>query len=59
MNTTKTKTIILNFQGSDDDYPSTISSIKNTPLDNVKVFMYLGCNIKYKEATTGSAEINS
>ena len=49
--------MILNFQGSDDDYPSTISSINNTPLDNVKVFVYLGCNIKYNEATTGSAEI--
>ena len=54
MNTTKTKTIILNYQGSDDNYPSTISSINNTPLDNVKVFMYLGCNIKYNEATTGN-----
>ena len=40
INVGKTKTMILNFQGSEDDYPATISSINNVGLDNVRIFKY-------------------
>ena len=57
INITKTKTMIINFQEFVEDYPSTISSINNVALDNVKVFKYLGCNIKFDEENTGNAEL--
>ena len=57
INISKTKTMILNFQGLENDYPSTISSINDVALDNVKVFKYLGSNIKYNEENTGDSEL--
>ena len=49
--------MILNFQGLENDYPTTISSINDVALDNVKVFKYLGSNIKYNEENTGDSEL--
>ena len=57
INKSKTKTMILNHQLTAEEYPETIVSIDNTPLNNVKVFKYLGCNIKYDEPSTGEAEL--
>ena len=57
INKSKTKTMILNHQLTGEEYPGTIISIEDTPLDNVKVFKYLGCNIKYDEPSTGDSEL--
>ena len=57
INVGKTKTMILNFQGSEDDYPATISSLNNVGLDNVRVFKYLGSNIKFNEENTVDSEL--
>ena len=57
INETKTKTMILNYNQA-EEYPSTITTLDNMPIDNVKVFTYLGCHIRYDEPTTGESEIN-
>ena len=57
INTTKTKTMILNYNQS-TDYPPTVASLGNMSIDNVEVFPYLGCLIRYDQATTGEAEVN-
>ena len=58
INTSKTKTMILNQQYEDREYPASISSLRGNQLDNVKTYRYLGCEIKYNEHTTGEAELN-
>ena len=57
INETKTKTMILNYNQA-EDYPPTITTLDNIPIDNVKVFTYLGCHIRYDEPTTGESKIN-
>ena len=57
INTTKTKTMVLNFLGAEDDYPTIVASLNNGSIDNVKIFKYLGCNLKFDEATTGDSEL--
>ena len=59
INTSKTKTMILNQQHEDRDYPypSTISSLRGKQLENVRTYRYLGCEIKYNEPTTGETEL--
>ena len=52
----KTKTMILNHH--EQEYPSTIASLSGEALENVKVFRYLGCDIKFDEPSTGEAELN-
>ena len=47
--------MILNFQGSEDNYQSTISSINNVALDNVKFFKCLGSSTKFNEENTGGS----
>ena len=57
INTTKTKTMILNYNHI-IEYPSTIASLERISIDNVKAFPYLGCLIRYDQVTTGEAEMN-
>ena len=56
INVSKTKTMIFNHHRQ--DYPSTIASLSGEALDNVKIFRYLGCDIKFDEPSTGEAELN-
>ena len=56
VNVSKTKTMIFNHH--EQEYPSTIASLSGEALDNVKVFRYLGCDIKFDEPSTGEAELN-
>ena len=56
INGSKTKTMILNQQYINVKYPSTISSLNTLPVENVKVFRYLGCQIKFDELGTGDIE---
>ena len=58
INVSKTKSIIMNHQYLNTDYPTSIVNIHGKPIDNVKIFKYLGCHIKYDEASTGDSEIN-
>lgn len=58
INISKTKTMILNQQYEEKQYPTTISSLRGIHLDNVTSYHYLGCEIKYDEASTGETELN-
>ena len=57
INVKKTKTMILNFPKSNPNYQNTLVQLDNTPIENVKTFKYLGCNLKYDEPLTGNAEV--
>ena len=58
INESKTKTMILNQQYEDRHYPASIATLRGNPLENVKTYRYLGCEIKFNEHTTGEAELN-
>ena len=57
INISKTKTMILNHQHIKNEYPSTVCNIEGEDIENVKVFRYLGSQVKFDEPTTGDAEI--
>ena len=57
INVSKTKSMIVNYQLSDKEYPTTIAKLNEENIENVKVFCYLGCNIKYNEPGTGDSEL--
>ena len=57
INATKTKTMIFNFNGPEEDYPRSICRLGGHEIMNVKMFRYLGANVHYKDASTGNAEI--
>ena len=59
INVKKTKTMILNYQHSSEEYPNTIAYIDGKPIENVKIFVYLGCIIKYNEPSTGDEELQT
>ena len=46
MNVGKTKTMIYNYQGSVEEYPTSIASVNEENVENVKAFKYLG-NIRF------------
>ena len=58
INTSKTKTMILNQQHEERDYPSSIASLNGEQLENVKIYTYLGCEIEYNKPSIGDAELN-
>ena len=59
INVSKTKTMIFNHQDTEKEkYPSTIATLNGEDLENVKVFRYLGSDIKFDESSTGEAELN-
>ena len=57
LNTVKTKTMILNQQYMNSPYPNSIITTKGKPIENVKIFKYLGCQIKFDEPSTGKTEL--
>ena len=57
INLKKTKTMILNHQYTNVQYPSTILNLNGKTIENVKSFLYLGSNIVYNEPTTGIMEL--
>lgn len=57
INSTKTKTMILNHQYIGEAYPETICQLNGKNIDNVETFIYLGSCIKYDEPNTGNTEI--
>ena len=42
INVGKTKTMIFNYQGAEEEYPKTITMVGNENVDNVMEFRYLG-----------------
>ena len=54
----KTKTMILNFKGKSDEYPSELITINNVPIKNVTQFTYLGAIITYDEPGTSDKELD-
>ena len=57
INVTKTKSMILNNQYRQTDYPPFIAKLRGEKLNNVVTYRYLGCELKYDEPTTGEAEL--
>ena len=57
INIGKTKTMIFNFNGNDDEYPESILSLDGEKIDNVKTFKYLGSQVQYDQPNTGDTEI--
>ena len=57
INVSKTKTMIINNNDALNEYPTSICSLEDKRIDNVKVFRYLGGNIKYNEQNTGDEEV--
>jgi len=53
----KTKTLILNFLDTKENYPKTIVKIQGVEIENVKTFKYLGVKINFLENETGKTEI--
>ena len=51
------KSMIVNYQLNDEEYPTTIAKLNGENIENVKVFCYLGSNIKYSEPGTGDSEL--
>ena len=58
INSTKTKTMILNQHLEGREYPSSIGKLRGQELENVKSYKYLGCEIKFDEPATGITELN-
>ena len=57
INVSKTKSMIINHQLIDEDYTKSIAKLNGANIDNVEVFCYLGCNIKYNEPGVGDSEL--
>ena len=49
--------MILNQQYMNSPYPNSIIRTKGKPIENVKIFKYLGCQIKFDEPSTGKTEL--
>ena len=58
INVSKTKTMILNYPDTENDYPSTIVHLNKIPIENVKSFKYLGCTLTYDEPSTGNPKLD-
>ena len=58
INATKTETMILNFSGTEEEYPKSFCQLNGSKIKNVKLFKYLGASVVYNKATTGETEIN-
>ena len=57
LNTSKTKSMILNQQYVKSKYPESIAIVNGKSIENVKLFKYLGCQIKFDEPSTGKTEL--
>ena len=49
--------MIFNHQYIKEEYPKTIVSINNGPVENTAIFKYLGCNLKHDKPSTGNSEL--
>ena len=58
INLSKTKTMIFNQQYEDREYPTSIAVLGDRRIENVKMYRYLGSEIRFDEHTTGETEMN-
>ena len=58
INVSKTKTMIFNFQGPQEEYPESFTALNNIAVENVKIFRYLGDQIKHDQPNTGDEEVS-
>ena len=59
INVLKTETMIINHKClQSNEYPSSIVTLKDKPLNNVKEFKYLGSYLYHNEPSTGDIELN-
>lgn len=59
LNTTKTKTMILSYNGElGPEYPTSVVKLAGKDIENVTQFRYLGSEIRFDEPGTGNAEID-
>ena len=58
INVSKTEAMVLNHMLLEDEYPDTIISLRNVPLQNWTEFKYLFSCISQSEHSTGDTEIN-
>ena len=56
INELKTETMILN-NSDEPEYPKSIITLRNTPINNVEKFKYLGAFIKNDQPNTGDVEL--
>ena len=54
----KTKTMIFNWKGEAEEYPESIISINNVPIENVANFVYLGSVISHSDPGTSEKELD-
>ena len=60
INIPKTKTMIANYKyinSEESTYPDSIVTLCDLAIENVKIFRYLGDDIKYNEPSTGDTEV--
>ena len=61
INVSKTKTMIANYRyinSNEETYPDNIVKLCDEDVENVKVFRYLGDDIKFNQPSTGDTEID-
>ena len=59
INELKTETMIINHKYIQaEEYPSSVVTSRNTPLNNVKESKYLGSYLHHDESNTGDVELN-
>lgn len=59
INELKTETMIINYKYTQsEEYPSSIITLRNTSINNVKQFKYLGSYLHNDEPSTGDVEVN-
>ena len=49
--------MIINHQKLEVEHPKSIAKLNGTDVENVEIFRYLGCNIKYNEPGVGDSEL--
>ena len=49
--------MIISHEVESQEYPTSISRLNGKDVENVRTFLYLGCNIKLNEAGVGDSEI--
>ena len=54
----KTKTMIFNWKGKEEEYPESIISINNVVIENVANFVYLGSVISHSDPGTSVKELD-
>ena len=58
INTLNTKTMIFSHKETISEYPATIFQLNDEPIENFRIFRYLGAQISFNELLIGDTELN-